>query len=70
MFAPLASQFDALQLEEDSHPTGGLTGPTNRLDWLRIWKSENRGYAMPCSAKSMYAVATSKSSPLDVKKRP
>jgi hypothetical protein len=53
VFAPLASQFMASALDGKT-----TTGPTTRLEWLRIWKKENRGYALPCSAKSMYAVAS------------
>ncbi|CAG7846934.1 SubName: Full=Uncharacterized protein {ECO:0000313/EMBL:CCA72058.1} [Serendipita indica DSM 11827] len=56
VFAPLASQFMAQQLEGKNG--GVMNGPATRLEWLRIWKKENRGYALPCSAKSMYAVAS------------
>ncbi|KAG8788640.1 hypothetical protein FRB91_002658 [Serendipita sp. 411] len=56
VFAPLASQFMAQQMEVKvgSNPIG----PTTRLEWLRMWKKENRGHPLPCSAKSMYAVAS------------
>lgn len=53
VFAPLASQFMASAL--DAKPP---VGPSTRLEWLRVWKKENKGYALPCSAKSMYAVAS------------
>ena len=56
VFAPLASQFMAQQLEGKNG--GVMNGPATRLEWLRVWKKENRGYALPCSAKSMYAVAS------------
>ncbi|KAG8835982.1 hypothetical protein FRC17_010951 [Serendipita sp. 399] len=56
VFAPLASQFMAQQAEAKAG--NNATGPMTRLEWLRMWKKENRGYPLPCSAKSMYAVAS------------
>ena len=46
---------------------GNKSQPTSRAEWIREWGLANPGRPLPCSAKAVYRLADSESTPSSTK---